>query len=233
MRRLSQEMPAPKETVEKCLPKPAASAEDGRVCGRVRGSGAIKVGEFYEDHFCGNARVCRAESHGGGGKNFPLPPCSRSRTGRRGRKHLLTPSPVKQAALARGIPVLQPVRLREDLSALRAVGADLMVTCAYGQILTQETLDLFPMGVVERPCEPAAQIPRGGTYFGSHSCGERRTGVTIMRTDAGLDTGDMFSKRLCRSRKRTPAARSPKSSLCSGRTCWARRWSASRAGTSS
>ena len=57
-----------------------------------------------------------------------------------GRKRVLTPSPVKQAAIELGIPVLQPERLRTELDPLRAVGADLMVTCAYGQILTQETI---------------------------------------------------------------------------------------------
>ena len=47
-----------------------------------------------------------------------------------GRKGVLTPSPVKAAALARGIPVLQPEKLKADFSALAAVRADLMVTCA-------------------------------------------------------------------------------------------------------
>ena len=64
-----------------------------------------------------------------------------------GRKGVLTPSPVKVAAAARGIPVLQPEKLKADCSAIAAVGADLMVTCAYGQILTQEVLNLFPLGV--------------------------------------------------------------------------------------
>lgn len=111
-----------------------------------------------------------------------------------GRKHLLTPSPVKQAALARGIPVLQPVRLREDLSALRAVGADLMVTCAYGQILTQETLDLFPMGVWNVHASLLPKFRGAAPISAAILAGERETGVTIMRTDAGLDTGDMFLK---------------------------------------
>ena len=64
-----------------------------------------------------------------------------------GRKGVLTPPPVKRFAAERGIPVLQPEKLREDISALRALGGDVMITCAYGQILTQAVLGLFPLGV--------------------------------------------------------------------------------------
>lgn len=109
-----------------------------------------------------------------------------------GRKGILTPSPVKVRAQERGIPVLQPARLKEDFSALQEVGADLMVTCAYGQILTQEVLDLFPLGVwnVHASLLPeyrgAAPIPRVIID------GRKMTGVTVMKTDVGLDTGDMF-----------------------------------------
>ena len=109
-----------------------------------------------------------------------------------GRKRILTPSSVKVAAEALSIPVLQPEKLRADYSALKAVGADLMVTCAYGQILSQEVLDLFPMGVwnIHASLLPAyrgaAPIPRAVIE------GERETGITIMKTDIGLDTGDIL-----------------------------------------
>lgn len=109
-----------------------------------------------------------------------------------GRKGILTPSPVKEEAVRRGIPVLQPERLKSDMGGLKSVCADLMVTCAYGQILTQEALDLFPMGVwnLHASLLPAyrgaAPIPR---------CivdGCRETGVTVMKTELGLDTGDIL-----------------------------------------
>lgn len=109
-----------------------------------------------------------------------------------GRKGILTPSPVKREAEKLGIPVLQPEKLKEDFSALKEVGADLMVTCAYGQILTQEVLDLFPKGVwnIHASLLPAyrgaAPIPR------TIMDGCEKTGVTIMKTDIGLDTGDML-----------------------------------------
>ncbi len=112
-----------------------------------------------------------------------------------GRKGILTPPPVKKEALSRGIRVLQPERLRTDLAALRETGADLMVTCAYGQILTQEVLDLFPMGVwnIHASLLPdyrgAAPIPRAILD------GKTETGITIMRTELGLDTGDILTAR--------------------------------------
>ena len=109
-----------------------------------------------------------------------------------GRKGILTPPPVKEVAEELGIPVLQIARLREDYSALATVHADLMVTCAYGQILTQEVLDLFPKGVwnVHASLLPAY---RGAAPIARAIIdGENLTGVTIMKTDIGLDTGDMF-----------------------------------------
>lgn len=109
-----------------------------------------------------------------------------------GRKGILTPSAVKQAALKAGVPVLQPNKLKDDFSVLKELRADLMVTCAYGQILTQHILDLFPLGVwnVHASLLPAY---RGAAPIARAVMdGMDRTGVTIMKTEAGLDTGDML-----------------------------------------
>lgn len=109
-----------------------------------------------------------------------------------GRKGVLTPSPVKVAAQELGIPVLQPVKLREELPTLAQVGADVMVTCAYGQILTQEALDLFPKGVwnIHASLLPAY---RGAAPIARAIMeGAQETGITIMKTDIGIDTGDIF-----------------------------------------
>ena len=100
-----------------------------------------------------------------------------------GRKGILTPSAVKQAALGAGISVLQPNKLKDDFSALKELRADLMVTCAYGQILTQNILDLFPLGVwnVHASLLPAY---RGAAPIARAVMdGEDRTGVTIMKTE--------------------------------------------------
>ncbi len=109
-----------------------------------------------------------------------------------GRKQILTPSPVKTCARQLNIPVIQPEKLKEDLSALKAVGAEMMVTCAYGQILTQETLDLFPSGVwnVHASLLPAYRGAAPIARAVMDGCA--KTGVTIMKTDIGMDTGDIF-----------------------------------------
>ncbi len=109
-----------------------------------------------------------------------------------GRKGVLTPSPVKAEAERLGLNVLQPVRLKEDFSALEAVGAELMVTCAYGQILTQEILDIFPKGVWNVHASLLPKYRGAAPIAQAIICGERETGITIMKTDAGLDTGDIF-----------------------------------------
>ena len=114
-----------------------------------------------------------------------------------GRKGVLTPSPVKESALSLGIPVLQPERLRSDMGALKEVKADLMVTCAYGQILTQEVLDLFPRGVwnIHASLLPAY---RGAAPIARAIIdGLRETGVTVMKTELGLDTGDILLFERC------------------------------------
>ncbi len=114
-----------------------------------------------------------------------------------GRKGVLTPSPVKCAAQERGIPVLQPERIRNDTAMLSDLRADCMVTCAYGQILTQEVLDLFPLGVwnIHASLLPAY---RGAAPIARALIdGCRETGVTIMKTELGLDTGDILLAEKC------------------------------------
>lgn len=115
-----------------------------------------------------------------------------------GRKARLTPTPLKTFALGRGIPVYDFARIRDNTEALRALGAQAMVTCAYGQILTAEVLGCFPAGVYNIH---ASLLPRWrGASPIQHAllAGDAETGITVMRTDVGLDTGDML---LC---ERTP-----------------------------
>lgn len=109
-----------------------------------------------------------------------------------GRKGILTPAPLKAFALERGLMVFQPRKLREELPALKALGGDVMITCAYGQILSAETLALFPKGVWNLH---ASLLPkyRGASPIQSAVLdGERETGVTVMKTAQGLDTGEIL-----------------------------------------
>lgn len=109
-----------------------------------------------------------------------------------GRGHKLMPSPVKVLAEANSIPVYQFNRISKECAPLKDLHADIMVTAAYGQILRQNVLDLTPKGVIN---VHASLLPK---YRGSSPIqwciikGETQTGVTIMKTDIGVDTGDMI-----------------------------------------
>ncbi len=114
-----------------------------------------------------------------------------------GRGNKLTACPVKQLALERGVPVYQFERIKraEGVECLRALRPDLCVTAAFGQILSQEILDVPKYGTVN---VHASLLPE---YRGSapiNWCiinGERVAGVTTMLTDVGMDTGDMLLRR--------------------------------------
>jgi len=109
-----------------------------------------------------------------------------------GRKNILTPPPVKVAALSLGLPVVQYERIKTEVDGLSAFGADAMVTCAYGQILTQEVLDVFPKGVWNIHAGLLPKYRGASPIQSSILAGERETGVCIMRTERGLDTGDIL-----------------------------------------
>ena len=109
-----------------------------------------------------------------------------------GRKGILTPPPVKVTAQELGIPILQPEKIKFCVDEVQALKGDLLVTCAYGQILTQEVLDAFPMGVWNIH---AGLLPQYRGASPIQSCilnGEKETGVSIMQTQLGLDCGDVL-----------------------------------------
>ena len=109
-----------------------------------------------------------------------------------GRKGVLTPPPVKTLAISHNIPIIQPTKLKNEVESLKALGGDIMITCAYGQILTQEVLDLFPLGVWNIH---AGLLPKYRGASPIQSCilaGETKTGVSVMKTELGLDCGDIL-----------------------------------------
>ena len=109
-----------------------------------------------------------------------------------GRKGILTPPPVKVTAQELGIPILQPEKIKFCVDEVQALKGDILVTCAYGQILTQEVLDAFPMGVWNIH---AGLLPQYRGASPIQSCilnGEKETGVSIMQTQLGLDCGDVL-----------------------------------------
>ncbi len=114
-----------------------------------------------------------------------------------GRGRLLTPPPVKRLAQELGLPVIQPNRLREPeaLAQLSAWAPDLIVVAAFGQILRPNVLDLPRFGCIN---VHASLLPRwrgAAPIQAAILHGDARTGVTIMRMDAGVDTGPLLSQR--------------------------------------
>ncbi|MBE9015041.1 methionyl-tRNA formyltransferase [Chroococcidiopsidales cyanobacterium LEGE 13417] len=116
---------------------------------------------------------------------------------RRGRGNELTPSPVKTVATARQIPVWQPSRVKKDaetLNLLEQSGADFFVVAAYGQILSQQILDLPRLGCIN---VHGSILPKYRGAAPIQWClynGETETGITTMLMDAGMDTGAMLLK---------------------------------------
>ncbi len=114
----------------------------------------------------------------------------------KGRGNRLQPGPVKVCAEAAGIPVMQPERIRRDgMEALRELKPDLCVTAAFGQILSQEILDIPRLGNIN---VHASLLPKHrGAAPVAHAimAGDGKTGVTTMRMDAGIDTGDILLQR--------------------------------------
>ncbi len=116
---------------------------------------------------------------------------------RRGRGNQLTPSPIKSVALAHQLPVWQPKRVKknaETLTQLRQAAADVFVVVAYGQILSQEILDMPRLGCVN---VHGSILPKYRGAAPIQWClyrGETETGITTMLMDAGMDTGAMLLK---------------------------------------
>lgn len=111
----------------------------------------------------------------------------------KGRGNKLTPSPVKQAALEAGIPVFQPERIRKTgVEALRELKPDLCVTAAFGQILSREILEIPDLGNIN---VHASLLPRhrgAAPIAYAIMAGDKKTGVTTMMMDEGIDTGDIL-----------------------------------------
>ncbi len=109
-----------------------------------------------------------------------------------GKDKTVSFSPVKKLAIEENIPVFQPIRIRKDFEELKNLDIDLIVTCAYGQIIPKEILDMPKYGCIN---VHASILPK---YRGSAPIqwclfnNDDVTGVTIMYMDEGMDTGDII-----------------------------------------
>jgi methionyl-tRNA formyltransferase len=114
----------------------------------------------------------------------------------KGRGQSLALSPVKEEALRLGLPIHQPERIRrpDSLALLAASNARAMVVVGYGQILPQSIIDLAPLGILNVHASLLPKYRGAAPIQWAIANGESITGVTIMRIDAGLDTGDILAK---------------------------------------
>lgn len=113
-----------------------------------------------------------------------------------GRKQIMTACPVKREALRDGLRVLQYSKIRtEGAEDLKRLAPDVMVTCAFGQILSQEILDIPKFGVINVHASLLPAYRGASPIHYAIKNGEKKTGVTIMRTDIGVDTGDVLMQR--------------------------------------
>jgi methionyl-tRNA formyltransferase len=116
---------------------------------------------------------------------------------RAGRGRTLQSSLVKEAALARGIPCLQPERVREAdvIAALEALQCDLIVVAAFGQILPKAILDIPKAGCINIHASLLPKYRGASPIPMAIAQGEKETGITTMMMDAGMDTGDILLQR--------------------------------------
>ena len=111
----------------------------------------------------------------------------------KGRGRGVQVTPVKACAQAHGIPVFQPVKVREKeaVEVLRSYHADVFVVAAFGQILSEEILTMPRYGCVNIHASLLPKYRGAGPIQWAIINGEEKTGVTIMQMDKGIDTGDM------------------------------------------
>ena len=114
-----------------------------------------------------------------------------------GRGNKITFSPVKEFALQQNLPVFQPLKVKtpEGLAEFQSHKADVAVVVAYGRILPQTFLDAYPNGAINVHFSLLPKYRGAAPVNWAIVNGETRTGVTTMKMDAGLDTGDILLKR--------------------------------------
>lgn len=114
-----------------------------------------------------------------------------------GRKKILTPTPVKVRATELGLPVYDFAKIKNEVATLKEIGADIMITCAYGQLLTQEVLNCFKGGVWNIHASLLPEFRGASPIQAAIAAGKTHTGVTVMKTELSLDSGGiLLAKRL-------------------------------------
>ena len=111
-----------------------------------------------------------------------------------GRKQILTPTPVKSKALEYGISVFQPVNIKEDYQKVIDAKPDIIITCAYGQIIPKVLLDYPEYGCINVHASLLPKLRGGAPIHKAIIDGYDKTGITIMYMDVRMDSGDIISQ---------------------------------------
>lgn len=110
-----------------------------------------------------------------------------------GRKRELVPTPIKKKALEYNIPVFQPEKVKFDYGEIALARPDIIITCAYGQIIPKALLDLPRLGCINVHASLLPYLRGGAPLHHAIIDGYKETGVTIMYMDEAMDTGDIIS----------------------------------------
>lgn len=110
-----------------------------------------------------------------------------------GRKRELVPTPIKKKALEYNIPVFQPEKVKLDYEEIILARPDIIITCAYGQIIPKALLDLPRLGCINVHASLLPYLRGGAPLHHAIIDGYKETGVTIMYMDEAMDTGDIIS----------------------------------------
>ena len=111
------------------------------------------------------------------------------------RKGNIVYSPCKNLAIANNIPVYQPSRIREEYQEIIAKDPDIIITCAYGQIIPEELLDYPRYGCINVHASLLPKLRGGAPIHHAIMNGDKETGVTIMYMDKEMDNGDIISQK--------------------------------------
>lgn len=112
-----------------------------------------------------------------------------------GRHQELKPTPIKEVALKHNIKVFQPVKIRKEYDEILALEPDIIVTCAYGQIIPKEILDYPRLGCINVHASLLPKLRGGAPIHRAILDGYDKTGITIMYMDVKMDNGDIISTR--------------------------------------
>lgn len=112
-----------------------------------------------------------------------------------GRKQILEPTPVKKIALEHHIPVFQPLKIKSDYEFMNILAPDLIITCAYGQIVPQGLLDIPRLGCMNVHASLLPRLRGGAPIQRAIMKGYNETGVTLMQMIAKMDAGVMYAKK--------------------------------------